>query len=719
MLERPVPQASEQDTELGLAGWWRIFWTRRWTMLAIFLATSTVVSVATLRQKPVFESAGTIEIDTPRPLPSLYYQAQTISRDDYLATQSSILASDDLASQVTLKLRSAYPAVANGFRERLAVKPLAGTRLIKATFHAEDPREAADVVETLFQLYQEQLRQGWSESTQNLSSVLLGQLADSRQKLEKSIAGLEDFAEKKHLPLINEGNASYPDPETQRLESLQTELTRTQAARVEKESSYEEAESGGSAGINDSILNSLRQRETDLQGQLAKLQTSFGPNYPGVRELQDQIDSVRQQEATEQAQAIESIGSQYSTISREEQALSQLADQSRESVDAAAQQRWQYELLERQVDLNKQLYDTLLQQVQQAGLVSQWQGNTAQVVDPPKIPTKPISPRPARDIPLGAVMGGVLAAAFAFLDEHLHTAFTTGDSLQEFLGLPLLAALPDLGLAEVQPRDRRGRSRFEFPLIGEGANGKTSAGARAKMTWFRMDLDRGRSYNNLHEALLDLRTSLLSVLQTRDARALLFTSAVPGEGKTTICSNTAIALARLGKRVLLVEGDLRLPSLHLAFGLSNDQGLSAYLKGECDWLDVVHSSGVERLDVIVCGERSRRPSELLSSERMPRLIRQAKERYDFVVIDSPTLLKITDGRILATYVDAVALVVRSGATPKAVVKQAYSNLAAISDRIVGVILNRWDLSDPRNYYSHYQYDYGETASEEEASRFSA
>jgi len=170
--------------------------------------------------------------------------------------------------------------------------------------------------------------------------------------------------------------------------------------------------------------------------------------------------------------------------------------------------------------------------------------------------------------------------------------------------------------------------------------------------------------------------------------------------------------------VLLVEGDLRLPSLHLAFGLPNRRGLSAYLRKECDWLDVVRPSGVERLDVIVSGEPSRHPSELLSSERMPALIREAKESYDFVVIDSPTLLKITDGRILATYADAVALVVRSGATPKALVKQAYSNLAAVSEKIVGVILNRWDLSDPRNYYSHYDYDYGETA-EEEISRFSA
>jgi capsular exopolysaccharide synthesis family protein len=234
-----------------------------------------------------------------------------------------------------------------------------------------------------------------------------------------------------------------------------------------------------------------------------------------------------------------------------------------------------------------------------------------------------------------------------------------------------------------------------------------------------MDLNHGRSFNNLLEALLDLRTSLVSALQARNARVLLFTSAVPSEGKSTICSNIAISLARLGKRVLLVEGDLRLPSLHCIFGLPNDLGLSAYLRGERDWPDVVRPSGIERLDVIVCGGRSRHPSELLSSERMPALIREAKERYDFVVIDSPTLLKITDGRILATYVDAVALVVRSGSTPKALVKQAYSNLASVSDKIVGVILNRWDLSDPRNYYSHYQYDYGETAAEEEASRFSA
>ena len=716
-MERTIPQVLEQDTDLGLASLFRILWTRRWTMLAVFLATVTVVSIAVLRQKPVYESSGTIEIDTPHPLPSLYSQTQTISRDDYVATQASILANDDTASQVGDKLRPLYPAISTGFREHLTVRAVPNTRLIKVSFDAGDPKETADVVNTLFRLYQEQLRQGWSESTQNLSSVLLSQLAESKQKLEKSVADLQDDAQRKHLPLVNEGTASYPDPETQRLESLQTELTRVQAERVEKESAFKEARSGGSA-MGDSILSSLRQKESDLQGQLAKLQTTFGPNYPTVLQLQDEIAAVQQQEASEQAQTIQAAGSQYSTIAREEQALSGLADESRKSVDAAAQQRWEYELRERQVDLDKQLYEGLLQQLQQAGLVSQWQGNTARVVDPPKIPKKPISPKPLQDLLLGSVMGCVLSVGVALLDEHLHTAFTTGDSLEGYLGLPLLAALPDLGPAGLQARDGSGRLRLELPLIGENGNASNSSGPRAKQTWFRMDVHRGRSSNNLREALLDLRTSLISALQARDARVLLFTSAVPSEGKTTICSNISIALARLGKRVLLVEGDLRLPSLHLAFGLPNRRGLSAYLRKECDWLDVVRPSGVERLDVIVSGEPSRHPSELLSSERMPALIREAKESYDFVVIDSPTLLKITDGRILATYADAVALVVRSGATPKALVKQAYSNLAAVSEKIVGVILNRWDLSYPRNYYSHYDYDYGETA-EEEISRFSA
>lgn len=378
---------------------------------------------------------------------------------------------------------------------------------------------------------------------------------------------------------MNQGTASYPDPETQRLESLQSELTRVQAARVEKDSLYNEAESGGAAGIDDTILSSLRQKEADLQGQLAKKQTSFGPNYPGVRELQDEITAVQQQEASEQAQAVQTISSQNAVISREEQALSRLADQSRESVDAAAQQRWQYELRERQVDLDKQLYEGLLQQVQQAGLVSQWQGNTAHVVDPPKAPTKPISPRPLRDILLAVVAGFVLAAGFAFLDDHLHTVFTTGESLEEYLGLPLLAALPDLGPADLLSRGRTGRSRPDIALIGEGGDGNNPAGPRAKQTWFRMDVNRGRSFNNLLEALLDLRTSLVGALQARNARSLLFTSAVPSEGKSTICSNIAISLARLGKSVLLIEGDLRLPSLHRIFGLPNEAGLSAYLGG--------------------------------------------------------------------------------------------------------------------------------------------
>jgi capsular exopolysaccharide synthesis family protein len=215
----------------------------------------------------------------------------------------------------------------------------------------------------------------------------------------------------------------------------------------------------------------------------------------------------------------------------------------------------------------------------------------------------------------------------------------------------------------------------------------------------------GRSGSELAEALLDLRTSLLSSLEAKRARTLLFTSAAPSEGKTTISSNISIALGRLGKAVLLIEGDLRLPSVHRFFALPNDVGLGDYLEGNRDWPEVVQSSEVSRLDVIAGGERFSHPTELFSWPRMAALIREARSQYDYVIVDSPTLLKITDSRILAGHVEAVVLVVKRGVTPRAVVKQAQASLRSVSNKVIGVVLNRWDagLGDPLNYYSHYHY----------------
>jgi capsular exopolysaccharide synthesis family protein len=185
------------------------------------------------------------------------------------------------------------------------------------------------------------------------------------------------------------------------------------------------------------------------------------------------------------------------------------------------------------------------------------------------------------------------------------------------------------------------------------------------------------------------------------ARSLLVSSATMGEGKTTISSNIAIALAQLGKRVLLIDADMRRPSVHKCFGVSNNSGLSTYLQGGQDWLRSTVASSVTGLTLLTCGKIPADPVELLSTERMRQLIQRALQEFDFVVVDSPTLVNLADSRILASYVDAIAVVVQSGSTPSRLVKQAFDNLRTVSAKVIGVVLNQLDRHDEQYSYSYY------------------
>ena len=689
------------DGNLDLISYWRIIWTRRWTVLAIFLAIFLLVLIYTLKQAPVYRASGTLEIEMPKN-PSTFYQVQLPPPENYLATQARILRSDELTSRVIVQLKlPSSPEAKSAFQERLTADVTRGTRLIQVTFEAGNPETAANVVNTLFRLYLEQLQEGWSESAESLSALLLRQLKETKEKLERSVGELQRYAQEHRLPFVDGGETSLQDPDVKRLDQLQSELTRVQSVRIAKESLYKQAQSGEMLAVQDTALNGLQQKEVDLRHQETELSATFGPQYPKVRQVQHEIIGVQQLQAAERLEAIKKIAAEYETALEQETRLRRVAEEHRATVEAAADQRWQYSILRREVDLNKQLYEGLLLQVQQAGLSLQWQGTNARVIDAAKPPPEPIRPRTYRNLLAGVVGGLIFAIGFVFIEEYIQSTFASSGSVEAYLNLPLLAALPDVMHTHIPSASAGENPNPTSHRLGANDNG--SKRPRDGQSWFRLDVNTGKSCSDLTEALLDLRTSLLSALDSMGARTLLFTSAVPSEGKTMISSNVSIALARLGKTVLLIDGDLRLPSLHKVFSLPHDAGVADYLEGDREWPEVVCHSNMPGLDVMVCGERSSHPTELLSSDRMAALIREAKAVYDFVVVDSPTLLKIADSRILATHVDAVVLVVKSSATPKAVVKQAYASLRSISRKVVGVVLNRSELGDPLNYYSRSPY----------------
>jgi capsular exopolysaccharide synthesis family protein len=304
----------------------------------------------------------------------------------------------------------------------------------------------------------------------------------------------------------------------------------------------------------------------------------------------------------------------------------------------------------------------------------------------------------AYNLVLGAFAGLTLGIGFVFFQEHIQDTFQSQDDVEMHLNLPLLAVVPEAII--------RNLPAAEWTIAGKNTARITLPGERTIISsperWFRLDRD-GSNHFELSESIRNLRTSLLFAQNGAFPRSILVSSAVPSEGKTTISANLSVALAQLGKRVLLIDGDLRRPSVHRIFSMTNTTGLSEYLKDHADWHGAVRPSGILGLHVIVSGDRPANPAELLSSSRMEELLHDARSQYDVVVIDSPTLLHMADSRLLASYVEAVVLVVKSGETPKKLVKEAFANLRSVSARVAGVVLNCVDLRNEEYSASYSNY----------------
>lgn len=698
------------DHHVSVSAYARIVWNRRWVAIPVALGVFIIVLFATIKQRPVFRAIGSLEVDMPKQAitgVTGLFQDQAAS-ENYLQMQTEILHSRAMVVQLMKKITPVEaidtphgdfgPASIDAVVHGLSVEVMHGSRLIQITDESNSPDTAAQVVNLLMALYIEKAGEQRTESAQNASSWLLSQVNETRSKLEQATRTLQRFEQDHELLFVSSKDGIPQSIENERLEQLQAELNRVQQVRITRESLHKRAEAGDTTSLNDPLLQDLETKEAGLGQRLSELRAKFGPNYPEVQIVQAQINDIRSNEETERAKAVKMTEIEFETAVRQESLMRVAIDHQQKIFGGASQQLLQDGILKRDVELDKQLYEGLLRQLNEAGVSSKLDAPSAHVVESAQIPRSSIRPRVAYNLILGAFAGLTLAIGFVFFQEHIQDTFQTQDDVELHLNLPLLAVVPAAPI--------RSLTNSEWSFAAKNAIGISYSSDRSTIAstenWFRLDRD-GNNYFELSEAIRNLRTSLFFARSGVFPHSILVSSAVPSEGKTTISANLSVALAQLGKRVLSIDGDLRRPSVHRIFSMSNSTGLSEYLQGHGDWHSVIRPSGVHGLHVIVSGGRPKNPAELLSSQRMEELLQHARSQYDVVVIDSPTLLHMADSRLLASYVEAVVLVVKSGATPKKLVKEAFANLRSVSARVVGVVLNCVDLRNEEysSSYSNY------------------
>jgi len=725
MGSRIYPEIPSHESALGESI--RILVKRKWVIVICLVSIFSLVAIASLKMTPVYEASGTIEINKPDT--TLNFQnSATFSLDYYdpteLETELKILQSDLLATQVIRELNldrrpeisgQAPPspssldlapdplqvdpartaAMVGGFKGGLRVALSPNTRIIEVHYRSPDPQMAANVVNTLMQTYVENNFKARFESTMQASDWLSKQLVDLQMKVETSQEKLVRY-QKEHEIL---GTDEKQNIITEKLEELNKEWTTAQTDRMDKEALYRLVEAGdpesiasGAGDVQDAsggqsssqLMDSLRAKQADLKIQIADLSTQFGPSYPKLTQLNNQLKEIDVQIKAEMGKIANKLRGQYNAALQRENMLRDALEKQKQEANKLNESAIEYSLLKRDVDTNRQLYEGLLQRLKEAGVSAGLKSNNFRIVDAARAPSSPIEPNIPRNLLFAMVLGLASGVGLAFLLEGLDNTVRTTEQAQMLSGLASLGMIP---LGSKTARDGPNPKRLVIASSKEAVELVTQVRPQSQMA----------------ESYRALRTSLLLSNLGAPPKVIMVTSALPQEGKTTTSINTAVVLAQKGIRVLLIDADLRRPSIHKTLGMGPHSGLSNVLTGSATLEQAITRSAIlPNLFILPAGTPPPNPAELLASSNMRDVLMQLREQYDHVVIDTPPSLSVTDAVVLSPRADAVVLVIRSGQTTKQALRRSRDTLIQVNAKVVGVLLNAVDLSSP-DYYYYYEY----------------
>ena len=442
-------------------------------------------------------------------------------------------------------------------------------------------------------------------------------------------------------------------------------------------------EAGGSQS-GSGLLGMLRSREAELKIQAADLNTQFGPSYPKLAILNNQLKEVQSQIQAETKKIVSKVRGQYSAALQRETMLHEALEKQKQEANKLNESAIEYTLLKRDVDTNRQLYEGLLQKLKEAGVSAGLKSNNFRIVDSARPPSYPIEPNIPRNLLFAAVLGLASGIGLALLLEGLDNTVRTTEQAQMISGIASLGMIP---LGSKSAREGQNPKRLVIATSKEAVELVTQVRPQSQMA----------------ESYRALRTSLLLSSLGSPPKVVMVTSALPQEGKTTTSINTAVVLAQKGVNVLLIDADLRRPSIHKTLGMGPKSGLSNVLTGSTTMDQAISRSTIlPNLYVLPAGTPPPNPAELLASSNMRDVLNQLRAQYDHIVIDTPPTLSVTDAVVLSPRADAVVLVIRSGQTTKQALRRSRDVLMQVNAKVVGVLLNAVDLSSP-DYYYYYEY----------------
>jgi len=658
---------------------------RHWWKIALFVVMAVAVTAAVTRKLvPMYESTALIDADRQAYAGVVGEDAarsfSESDTDEFLATQIKLIESDAVLRPVVQKydlLRVEHQTmgrtgIGQGPVELKYLKVIRAprTHLLYITYSASNRQLAADVANAIANSYIMHTYQTRVRAATQLSQFMETQLDELKQKMDLSKQREAEFA--RELDVVD------PEQKTSvlaaRLMELNTEYTKAQADRVAKQAASESVKRGRFATIQPSsqgeILRALSDKVNTLRSALAAVRAINGTNHPAYKRAVQELDEALRQYGDARKEFAQEIEVDYQQSVERESMIHDSVNETKAELDKLTSHTLDYEQLKHEADADTKLYEELVRRIREAGLNSSFQGNAIRLADIARPATRPVWPRPVLNIAIAFLAALMLSMGVAFATEVAYARIYGPAQVQLDLNARLIATLPDV---------RRLPADHDLSTQGAGAS------PLVRYVTGKPMIEDLAAYA---ESIRHLRNSILLSRATDPIRSILITSSLSGEGKSTTALHLAISCANQGKRTLLIDADLRHPTLHNRLGLEDGYGLAEVLTGTMAGCDaIVPVPSVAGLYALRGGQTNARASDLIGPT-ISTLLRDASEDYDVIVVDAPPLLAFAETLQLAAAVDGVSIVTHAGSTSMESVAAVLSTLASVDARLLGVVLNR-------------------------------
>jgi polysaccharide biosynthesis transport protein len=732
-------QPSELDDSLHLRDLLRIIRKRKWWILSIALLVLLLATFHTLMQTPIYRASTVLQIERNAARVVDYKDGNNSDQYSYderefLATQYELLRSKALAERVmetlrldldskgaakakiadaeekktgtrfldqimaTLRKRSEpsikdmqvldREALIGSLRGAVTIEPVRNARLVRVHVENANPTLASKIANAWADTFISSNLERRFEGTAYARTFLEQQLAKTKEKLEESERQFNTYTRQKQIVNVDDKTNLV----AQNLSEFTVALARAEQERIKTETNYEEVKRNISASkevLDNKTIAQFKENKAKLEAEYQDQLKIYKPGFPKMQQLQGQIEEIERRIQTETKTVAESVEgtarAAFLAARSQETQLRARADTAKRNVLELQDQGIRYNILKRDVDTNREIYNGLLQRYKEVGIAGGVGTNNVSVVDKADVPLFPFKPDLQRNALIGLLLGLMAGLAFAFLLEYLDDSIKFPDEVERFTGLTLLGVIPKV-------------------------NARGPSAANLATTDLR---------SPIAEAYRSVRTALQFSTAKGAPRTLVVTSCTKNEGKSTTAMSIAVALAQMGKRTLLVDADMRNPSLHRMLGTQHTAGLSNLLTGSIDPITLTQTTGFHNLYFMSSGPIPPNPVELLSGPNLSKLLGENETNFDHVVVDAPPVLGIADSIVLASRVEACVFVVQSMGTRKSSVRSALRRLHQANVRPLGAILTKLGKNESLYGYDADYYYYGNDEAAKSAPKLAA